>query len=132
MSMQKEVNDDTLLEELMGEVNENKEYSGGVETSPKRGGEDVPEGEQSPAKSSKVSPRKAMRTAGPGDQPDAGASSSTAEAQPAGEPHVRMVVEGELLEDGDMDMEFQTSLQSYLQMNLQRSRTRLLRQRFRG
>lgn len=99
MSLQKEVDDDTLLEELVGEVSENKQYPGGVETSPKRGGEEVPEEDQSPAKSSRVSPRKAMRTVGPGDQPDAGASSSAAEAQPAGEPHVRMVVEGELLED---------------------------------
>ena len=106
MSVQKELDDDTLLEELVGEVNENKQYAGGVETSPKRGGAVVPEEEQSPTKTSRVSPRKAMRTSGPGEQPDAGASSSAPAPQPAGEPQVRMVVGGELLEDGDQDMEF--------------------------
>ena len=85
--------DDKTLEELLAEVNENKEYTEGVEAPLKREGEDVSEEVQSP--------RKMPRLDGP--TPSGSASSS---AMPSGEPQVRVVVAGELLEDGDLDLTF--------------------------
>ena len=113
MSSAKEIDDDTLLEDLVVEVKKDKNYADDVETSPKRGGEAFGEEEQSPSKAARVMPKKAMRfSEGEGrEQPTSALSASSTsgaggEAQPAGDPQVRVVVAGELLEDGDMDMEF--------------------------
>ena len=112
------IDDDMVLEDLLKEVNDEKRYEGGVEASP-RGGEDspkrsgsaMPEGEQSPTKVLKESPRKMARTTGPG----ASSSSSVPlvlvpdapdDPQAAGDQKVRTVVGGEVLEDGDLDLEF--------------------------
>ena len=49
-----EVDDDALFEDLLGEVKDPREYAGGAETSPKRGGQVAEEDEQSPAKSART------------------------------------------------------------------------------
>ena len=109
-SQRGDVDDDTLLEDLLAEVKDPKEYASGVETSPKRGGQVADEDEQSPAKSARTTSRKVPRLGEPTTSSSSAMASSTHgggdEAQPAGEPTVRMVVNGEILADGDLDMEF--------------------------
>eukprot|EP00435_Cladocopium_sp_Y103_P052141 s939_g16.t1 len=103
------MDDDTILADLMVEVNDPKEYKRDVETSPKRGGQVVSEEDQSPSKAARTSPRKIPRLGETGATSSARASSSAgggSEARPAGESSVRMVVQGEILVDGDLDMEF--------------------------
>ena len=96
------VDDDTTLDDLLTELKDKKEYSEGVEMNPKREGEDLREDVQSPSKSLRSSStRKAPRLEEP-TRAGAAASSATAE----GQPNVRMVIAGELLEDGDLDLTF--------------------------
>ena len=96
------VDDDTTLDDLLTELKDKKEYSEGVEMNPKREGEDLREDVQSPSKSLRSSStRKAPRLEEP---TSAGAAASSATAE--GQPNVRMVIAGELLEDGDLDLTF--------------------------
>eukprot|EP00435_Cladocopium_sp_Y103_P043786 s1727_g12.t1 len=101
------MDDDTLLQDLVVASEEDNHYTEDVETSPKRGGEHSG-GDESPAKSARVEPRKMARRDEPGGQ-SSSPSPTTGDGEgalPAGDPQVRMVVGGELLEDGDVDMEF--------------------------
>ena len=106
MSSAKEIDDDTLLDDLVVEVKKERNYADDVETSPKRGGEPVEEEVQSPSKALKSSMvRKTPRLGERGEPASASAASGSNQPQPDGEPQVRMVVAGELLEDGDADLE---------------------------
>jgi hypothetical protein len=103
-----EIDDDTLLADLMEDVQENKVFTEGVETerseAEKRSGGEVPKEDQSPSKAMKESLRKFPKVAeSSGSRPSAPSGEG---AQAAGERNVRMVVEGQLLEDGDLDLDF--------------------------
>ena len=107
------VDDDTLLAELMTEVKADKTFSEGVEDSrghgEKRFGGEVSEEDQSPTKAMKESPKKFPRTVEPPASSAAASSGLVRDegaAVPEGDQQVRMVVGGELLEDGDLDLEF--------------------------
>ena len=109
------MDDDTLLADLLAEVNEDKTYEGGVETPPssrgdgqKRDGEEIPEEDQSPSKAARETSRKAMRSSSAGVSGSSTTPIGAAEVGPlpAGDGQVRMVVVGEVLEDGDQDLEF--------------------------
>eukprot|EP00435_Cladocopium_sp_Y103_P034981 s351_g9.t1 len=100
------INDDTVLQDLMDSIQEYNFYGGGVDTSPKRGGEMVDEEVQSPSKVQKAAPRKVPRLESEGHQTTSTSMASGSNVpQPDGEAQVRMVVAGELLEDGDADLE---------------------------
>ena len=100
------VADDTVLQDLLDNIREDNFYSGGVDISPKRDGEPVEEEVQSPSKALRSSmTRKTPRLGERGEPAVASSASGSNQPQPDGEPQVRMVVAGELLEDGDADLE---------------------------
>ena len=104
-----EVDDDTLLQDLMDEVKDPKDMLVELKHHQKRDREGVAEEDQSPSKAARTAPRKIPRREEPGATSSAAASSSVgggSEAVPAGDAAVRMVVNGKILVDGDFDMEF--------------------------
>ena len=109
------MDDDILLADLLAEVNEDKTCEGGVETPPssrgdgqKRDGDELPDEIQSPSKAARGTSRKARRSSSTGAAGSSSILTATAAdgPLPAGEGQVRMVVAGEILEDGDQDLEF--------------------------
>ena len=102
-----EIDDDTLLADLMEDVQENKVFTEGVERerteAEKHGGAEVPEEDQSPSKAMRESRRKLPKTSeSSGSRPT---ETSGDGAQAAGKKNVRMVVEGQL-EDEDLYLDF--------------------------
>ena len=108
LSEKTEIDDDTLLAEMMEDVQENKVFTEGVETekieTEKYSDAEVPEEDQSPSKAMRESLRKLPKTS------ESSSSKPTEIAgdgvQVAGKQNVRMVVEGQFLEDGDLDLDF--------------------------
>eukprot|EP00435_Cladocopium_sp_Y103_P075649 s444_g61.t1 len=83
---------------------------GGIDVSPKRGGEPVEDEAQSPVKSLRTSAcRKAPRFGGEQATSTASALGSN-QPQAEGDVQARMVFSGVLLEDGDLDLEFPEDL----------------------
>ena len=108
LSEKAEIDDDTLLAEMMEDVQENKVFIEGVETekteTEKYSDTEVPEEDQSPSKAMRESLRKLPKMS-------ESSSSKPSEiagdgVQAAGKQNVRMVIEGQFLEDGDLDLDF--------------------------
>ena len=111
-SMKSVIDEDLLLAELLEDVKEDKTFVTDVEASPKHGAGEVPVEDGSPSKRMRMFPRKVPRLEEQSSSlasrptPLPSPTTSQGDAQPAGIQRVRMVVEGQLLEDGDNDMEF--------------------------
>ena len=99
------VDDDMVLEDLVKNLKEDNRYDGGVDISPKRGGDPVEEEVQSPSKALKQTALRKVPRLGDEVQPSSTASASGANRPQGDDVKVRMVVSGDLLEDGDGDLE---------------------------
>ena len=99
------VDDDMVLEDLVKNLKEDNRYDGGVDISPKRGGDPVEEEVQSTSKALKQTALRKVPRLGDEVQPSSTASASGANRPQGDDVKVRMVVSGDLLEDGDGDLE---------------------------
>ena len=99
------VDDDMVLDDLVKNLKEDNRYDGDVDTSPKRGGEPMEEEVQSPSKALKPTAVRKVPRLGADIQASSTASASGANhPQGEGEVKIRMVVSGDLLEDGDLEL----------------------------
>ena len=99
------VDDNMVLEDLVKNLKGDNRYDGGVDISPKRGGDPVEEEVRSPSKALKQTALRKVPRLGDEVQPSSTASASGANRPQGDDVKVRMVVSGDLLEDGDGDLE---------------------------
>ena len=106
-SAPQQMDDDMVLDELVKSLQEDNDYEGGTDQPPKRDGGELPEADQPPSKAMKPTfTRKAPRIYEPGSSSSSSQQPPQQGPQPDGESQVRVVVAGEVLEDGDMDLQF--------------------------
>ena len=93
-----------------GQAISDNRYDGGVDISPKRGGDPAEEEVQSPSKALKQTALRKVPRLVDEVQPSSTASDSGANRPRGDDVKVRMVVSGDLLEDGDGDLELPAQL----------------------